>query len=197
VPLTFDPAPTEGALLQGEILANVREHRVIRPAPPETPTSPPVFNYDHDYVIVLSAGCDLEWDFNARFARRPDGSGYDPVEFADTEPKLMPYTLCCSLFSAADIRLDHKLNASLWSTVRSNNNKRYHYLAEATGESPHGIVIPESVLDFKQVVSINPGFLYQLIKDGSATRVAVVPPIYIHDIMQRFYAFLARVGLPD
>jgi hypothetical protein len=28
-------------------------------------------------------------------------------------------------------------------------------------------------------------------------RVAIMPPIYMHDLMHRFYGFLSRVGLPD
>ena len=52
-------------------------------------------------------------------------------------------------------------------------------------------------LDFKKSMTLPASNLYEGIRNGELRRGAVIPPIYVHDLVQRFYSFMSRVGLPD
>jgi hypothetical protein len=72
---------------------------------------------------------------------------------------------------------------------KENKNPRYHYL-----NFPEGISLPESVIDFKHYFSVNINILEQHKKRGFVGKVS---ELYREDIVQRFSAFLSRIGLPD
>ncbi|GAG14521.1 unnamed protein product, partial [marine sediment metagenome] len=51
-------------------------------------------------------------------------------------------------------------------------------------------------LDFQKAIALPCSGLYEALRQNGIKRVAVVPAIYVHDLMQRFYGFWSRVGLP-
>jgi hypothetical protein len=57
--------------------------------------------------------------------------------------------------------------------------------------------MPELYIDFKRVFGVFTAELYDGITNGGVIRKAVVPSIYLHDLMHRFFGFLSRVGVPD
>lgn len=57
--------------------------------------------------------------------------------------------------------------------------------------------LPALVADFKKFLAFSVPGLYLAIQAGHIDRVALVPPVYVHDLMHRFFGFLSRVGLPD
>ena len=57
--------------------------------------------------------------------------------------------------------------------------------------------LPDLFLDFKKALALPTALLYQVAQEGTVERVAIVPPIYLHDLIHRFYNFLSRVAVPD
>jgi len=152
----------------------------------------------------MSALCDLEWDYKARFG---EGTTTDLTDAAteasgrlSTEhdhPRLIPHVLLCEVYEEANIHNRPSLNASLWNRIAQNQDERYHHLKPAPVGEPAVRDLPDLYLDFKKAFALPTEALYMGIDAGSARRVAVVPPVYIHDLMHRFYGFLSRVGIPD
>ena len=146
-------------------------------------------------MIVMTADCDLEQDFNARF---PEGSAADKGAETAVEkghPSLVPHVLLCEVYELGEIRA--RVGASdLWKRMQQNQDERYHHLPPARiGDQPvNGF--PDLYLDFKKTVALPTENLYLAVAQG-VRRLALVTPIYIHDLMHRFYGFLSRVGVPD
>src|SRR5690348_4500798 len=97
--LKYQRAPRRGPLRQGEIVADLWEHRVLTSSPTETPQ---IASREHPPCVVLTADCDLAQDFFARFparriARAPRNLDYNL-------PRLVPYTILCGLIDADVIR---------------------------------------------------------------------------------------------
>lgn len=57
--------------------------------------------------------------------------------------------------------------------------------------------LPELVLDFKKPLTLSTAMVYEGLRLRKVRRFGVVPPVYLHDLIQRFYGFLSRVALPD
>lgn len=174
--MIYDPPPLEGALLQGEILEDVWEHRALTTAPPEE-GNVPLQSLLHPLAIVLTAVCDLEQDYNARFL--------EEAEPSENDPRLVAYVLLCDLFNENEIRSRIPPGSQFFKRVRQNQDARYHCLLEAEirGRS-RGLA--DRFLDFKAAFALPTAALYQGIRGSSISRVAVLPPIYIHDFMHRF-----------
>lgn len=196
MPLSYEPPPASGALRQGEILANVWEHRTTTTLATSAVAPVKVESYHHPAVIVMSADCDLAWDFEERFQSH-GGHAYEPREVNDGAPKVLPYTLSCSLFPETAIRARPGMNSEVFRRIRGNQDERYHYLPAVQAEGFDGTPLALAVIDFKRMIGLSTGGLYDGVMTGDVKRVAVVPPIYLHNLMHRFFSFLSRVGLPD
>jgi hypothetical protein len=185
VPLVYQPPPEGGALRQGEILANLWIHTVLITTEAMGPLE--ISSRHHPLVIVLTADCDLEQDFNARFG----DTGAD-----ESDPHLVPYVQMCDLYAQQTIRPTFS-GSDLWKRARQNQDERYHHLEVPEGPPPWTEELSDLFLDFKKALGVPTGSVYQGLTAGAIRRAAVVPPIYLHDILHRFYGFLSRVGLPD
>lgn len=138
----------------------------------------------HPFVIVMTADCDLLWDFRARPATDPGAAA------------LLLSVIVCDLYEGPVLRQRFTGASDLWRRVSQNQDERYHHLNSA------GIVDSESQLvdfyvDFKKAFGLAPEAVYQGMDSNQVRRLAVMPPIYMHDLMHRFYAFASRVALPD
>lgn len=204
MPLVYDLPPTSGPLRQGEILADIWEHRPLQ-APIAIDQDDP-FEFrpiQHPLMVVMTAVCDLEWDYNARFAHETAEQhgtagvvAHDQPEVADNDPRLVPHVLLCELYEQNNIRVLIR-GSELWKRIRQNQDERYHHLGPGfIGDPPVG-QFPDLYLDFKKTIALSTQSLYSESGSVQVPRKAIVPPVYVHDLIQRFYGFLSRVGVPD
>lgn len=147
-------------------------------------------------MIVMTAVCDLEQDFNTRFPDDDSKQRYRSATVDKNDPHLVPHVLLCEVFEEAEIRGLSQFRSDIWKRIRQNQDERYHHLpAGAIGE-PAVDNLPDLYLDFKKTIALPTASLYEGLREGQVRRLAVVPVIYIHDLIHRFYGFLSRVGLP-
>ena len=182
-PNVYAPAPAGGRLWQGEILSNVIE---IRRAPEELGLEQPteVERLVHPYALVMTPDCDLEQDFNAR----QDASA--------PESRLVPHVLLCEVREAEELRGSRALTSKLWTRVRQNQDERYQYLHRVSpAEDMVGEGLPVLALDFKRILTLPTDELYAQIGPVVGRRALLVDR-YLFEVMQRFYSFQSRVGVP-
>ena len=76
-----------------------------------------------------------------------------------------------------------------------NQNERYHTLEAAPIGPQGGPTLEAIVLDFRKHSTVPTPLLYEQLTPA-ATRTAVVPVYFLHDLMHRFYGYLSRVAIP-
>ena len=195
VALHYGDPPSSGALRQGEILGGLWEHR---PVPPEV-TSGGSDGFDiqsllHPRVIAMTADCDLEQDFAVRFNNDRPGGYADIIQRDYAHAALLLHVLLCDVLEDSDIRSKTPPGSKEWRRIEQNQNERYHHFGAA--EVAQGGDLPDLYLDFKKTFALPVEDVYAGLA-GQVVRIALVPPVYLHDVMHRFYNFLSRVGLPD
>lgn len=136
----------------------------------------------HPLAIVLTAVCDLEQDYNARFL--------EEAEPSENDPRLVAYVLLCDLFNENEIRSRIPPGSQFFKRVRQNQDARYHCLLEAEirGRS-RGLA--DRFLDFKAAFALPTAALYQgdtRVLDFARRRVAA-------DLHPRLHASLLRVSI--
>jgi hypothetical protein len=188
VPFKYE-SPSAGHLCQGEILRDVVEHRDECPLlGTDENHIHSVQPFRHPLMIVLSQVCDLEQDWHTR-----EGKSDPPNESSSA---VMPHLLLCDLFDKDGLRTVHnELNIRLFERIEKNQNERFHYFISAPIEGSQS-TLPGLYLDFKKVYGLPTHNLYAGIAASGISRVAVVPPIYLHDLIHRFFGFQSRVGVP-
>jgi len=189
VPLNYEVPPTSGHLRQGEILRGVFENRTDYAAVKPTIDPVPVTPREHPLTVVMSAQCDLQWDWEERSSISPEQAAEESL------PRLMPHVLLCDLFTEDQLRKAHGMNSTLWTALRKNQNERYHHFGAARiGDSAD---LTDLYIDFKKVYGLPTDSLYKGLNSSGVSRVAVVPAPYVHDLIHRFYGFQSRVAVPD
>jgi hypothetical protein len=195
--MRYEPAPTGGALRQGEILGPIWEHRAeYPPRPIPWRQSVRVRSIVRDMVVVLTPDCDLEWDYEMRFVTfqadvKTEGSVED-------NPQAVSQVLVCQLHDRDQIRPRFKGEGDLWSRIKENQDERYRRFPAAEVEGTEDpAYLHELFLDFKKATSMPCERMYDGVLGGDVERIALVPPYYIHDLIHRFYGFLSRVALPE
>ena len=138
---------------------------------------------DHPYAIVVSQGCDVEWDYKAR------------QEQAESD-KMLGHILFCELFPREDIKVRGRLKSDQFRRIRQNQDERYQYFGEGQ-IADSAQVLPELVADFKAVFSLPVEFVYTLLTTGRLARLACLPSPYLEDFIHRVYSFLGRVAVPE
>jgi len=141
-------------------------------------------------MIVMTAVCDLEQDFTVRFPEEQQLQDYQAIEINDDDPAILPHVLLCEAFSREHIRPRIR-GSDLWKRIRQNQDERFHCL-KASSE-----ILPELYSDFKKSLAIPTSILYEGLRASKVERLGVVPSIYLHDLIQQFFSFMARVGLPE
>lgn len=206
--LRYEDPPSVGPLRQGEILGDVFEHRVtyaaIGPARPSIGVNP----ISHPLVVVLNNVCDLQEDFKARAEedKRGTESGVkaeavvDDVPTADRDEKAeepqryVPYVHLCCLVGAEQLLRRPSISRGELDKLRKFARVRFHYFpGAAVGD---GGSLPEVFVDFMKTFALPTPSLYEGMTAGGVRRIAVVPAIWVHDLVQRYHAFHSRVGLP-
>ena len=197
MPFAYDVPPNSGALTQGEILADIWVHHVVHP-PISIPEGldPEIHSKLYPLVLVMTAVCDLYQDFAARFPDDEARQLYSPRIADESDPALISHVLLCEVYRRNEFRVPMK-GSEPWRRIEQNQNERYHHLQGASVGDTCESELPDLYLDFKKTLGLAPQDLYEGLGRGQLARVAVVPPIYLHDLMHRFYGFLSRVGLPE
>lgn len=181
----------QSRLLQGEILSGLQE---LQPEHPGTRISLDGLRInftlvDHTKFVILTPDCDLLTDYLARQE--------DLTSDGKLQSRLLQHIQCCDVYEESEIRQSRSLNSELWKRVRQNQDERYHRIPAGKLEGLEESGYPDLFLDFKQMFSVPTEFLYESIKVGEAERQGVVPSIWIHSLIQRYFAFHSRVGVPD
>jgi hypothetical protein len=191
VPLEYEPSPSDGPLRQAEVLKDVVEPRVLSSAE----GSVQFVQMPHPLSVVMSQDCDLEQDYNLRF---PLGETPRTPEDVDREANALQTVILCDAYETENMEeyFPAKLSKAERRLVAGNRNERYHCLGEAT--CPGGEVMAPVMLDLRTPYAVPAAILYEQLADtdAGATRLGVVPVIYSHDLMQRFFSYQARVALP-
>lgn len=188
MPLRYEPPAPRGALRQGELLEGVFVHTVAAAAVRlEDGSSPPIASLEHNRLFIVHSDCDLEQDYHYREIAKD--------EFDHSNRSVVPSIFLCDTFELAEIRSTIS-GSDIWRRMKQNQDERYHHLDEAEVLGRQDI-IPELLLDFKRTLTIAPNGLYEAVAAGGVRRRAVLPPIYVHDLIQRFFSYHSRVGIPD
>ena len=205
MPLILDPGPAAGPLRQGEILGSVWEHRAIPVEPPDV--EPPDNNsatveldaVHHPFVVAMSPDCDLNQDFAARFPDEYDGFRDERHEkrVRDLPDRsLVKHVTVCVAMEEDEFKIG-LAGGDILKRAKANQDQRYHHLGPAPIGQKDGPKL-DVYLDFKRTFALPLEMLYEAVRGADGVeRLAVIPPIYLHDVIQRFYSFQSRVGLPD
>ena len=169
-------------LQQGEILAGIPEIQQDNPASPVD-----FARVNHPRAIVMTPDCDLLSDFASRQA----------ASEGTPSPHRLQHIHCCDLYAAAEIRENNVLRSDLWRRVQRNQDERYHRLPPGKVADGSDVEHPALYLDFKRMFTLPTEFLYRCLEIETVQRLGVVPPIWIHDLIQRYFAFHSRIGVPD
>ena len=142
----------------------------------------------YDYSIVLTQECDLEKDYKNRTTYKVDQDKYIPMIL------MVPAYLAGSLRNGNHLEVFKQkmrhINSDDWGKVKSNENKRYHYLLSDINKN-----VPELVVDFKHYFTISRDIFYQ--KAMNLSYLASVTILYREELSQRFCNFISRIGIPD
>lgn len=176
--------------MQGEILLGVQEFRPSSydslSMSGEGITFLPVV---HPRALVITPDCDLLSDYSARET--------PPNNERQRLGRLLEHIQLCDVFVEEEIRSDRDLNSNLWSRVRGNQDERYHAFHSVGEENSEDLTYPAYFLDFKRMFTMPTEFMYALLNCGHTQRMGTVPPVWIHQLIQRYFAFHSRVGVPD
>lgn len=216
MPLRYDPPqPDDSPLIQGEILSNLNELRAEHPASKPSAARTPFRPVPHRRAVVLTNICDLAQDHKARKEDAALETVSEEVEPSEPEPEdietaqekqeppenlqYIPYVFFCELMDAEQmLRRPDVQNVKVLRRLSKNNDMRLHYLPAApVGPDAAGVQLPDLYVDFRKTFALPTETVYAAIVSEAVTRDAIIPVIYIHDLVQRQHAYLSRVGLPD
>lgn len=179
----FAPSPTEGRLLQGEVLANLVEWKVVINDRGEAEADAEV----HPFAVVLTQDCDLLQDDDAR-----QDAGLDAQKRENRQLSHL-MVVVAGVFEGSK-KFD---NSRVRAHAKTNQDARFHYLAPATREQDRlGIGIPALVLDFKRIFSVRMDAVLDSVGRGETVRRTVMQTPYVEHLNVRVGHFLQRVPLP-
>ena len=187
--------PSGIPLQQCELLEDLVENRALAPAhhqEGEVRVQP----FHMPLLMVMTNGCDLLYDQGARSTIGPEVKGENP-EWEQDHHRIVPHVLLCQVFNKSNIKGLHiYLTNKKLEQVDKNQDQRLHHLPPSP-VGPEREDLPDLYLDFKKYYGLPTQAVYDAIEAGSVTRRAVLIGEYRYDLMQRFYSYLARIGVPD
>jgi hypothetical protein len=196
VPLRYD-LPQTCNLRQGEILGDFWEHVVDSPpVRSEEGETFPIKSVHHEYLVVMSPDCDLDWDFKARFIDPESQERLVPTTNTPDEGKVVTHVLLAKLYTRDRIR-PRITTRTFWERIEENIDPRYHRLPSAPIGDNQINPLPDLYIDFKKALAVPTTSLYDGFRVRGIKRIALIPNVYIHHLMHRYYGFLSRVALPD
>jgi hypothetical protein len=175
----------EGPLRQGEILSNLEQYNLVvstidDPLPKVAPKK-------HPWAIVLSQDCDLDQDYRQRFQKD---------SYPDKNFPLIPNILFGEVSEASEARNSPGIKASIWSSIKINNNIRYEFLEKIPPDKDFmGIGIPELVIDFKSYFTLPTEEVYTFLEKEKVKRHCGLNSPYLEHLISRFCFYQSRVAL--
>lgn len=147
-------------------------------------------------VFVMTNGCDLLFDYEARIAVGGDEKAANP-DWEQNYHRIIPHLLLCQVFSKAEIKgLHSNLNTKRLQRVGKNQEERLHHLP-AFSMDGGALTVDEAYLDFKKTYAIPTQAIYDALESGSIGRAAVLVGDYRFDLMHRYFGYLSRIGVPE
>lgn len=188
----YEKSEDAGALRQGEILSSVVQMSLL---PESIDTGSATVNRDkHDFAIVITPDCDLDWDFKAKQGKANKG-------------KILQNILLCKVIFSSDLAKrinddqDPKRNFETktpWKKARQNKDERYHFLESIEDVLDlQGKGMRSLGIDFKDFFTLPRDFLYSSINNGFTFRRCKLIRPYCDHLNSRFAYFLSRIGLPE
>ena len=194
MPFQYISSLKNSALRQGEILADIWEHRLDNP-PIQIDEGRDINHRSifHPRLMIMTPDCDLLWDYQERFQ---SGVGQEQSQSELDHPRLVPQVFLCELYVEEEIR-SRVGGSDIWRRIRNNQDERYHHLQSAPVDGAQGITQPGFYLDFKKILTLPTLGLYEALDKSQVSRLGIMPPVFLHDLMHRFYSFMGRVGVPE
>jgi hypothetical protein len=190
MPLVYEP-PADGQVRQAELLTSVLEYQ---PARPDAASDGIAFRQvKHPLIVVMSQDCDLEQDFNIRL---PSDADPLPLDEAENHRNALTHMLLCDAYTESELtqRLPDSFGSKERRFLAQNQNERYHRLDQAKIDGTDTEVDP-LFIDFRRHFGVPSSHIYQQFADDTAGRLARLPVYYLHDLVDRFYGYLARVAI--
>lgn len=188
-PDIYERSPSSGALRQGELITGLRS--LTYSTISEESTDAAILT--HDYALILSQDCDLDWDFPVRYGER---------EYREQNAhKLMQDVLFCIVSPAQTVRNGFPatfMNKKKWESISKNMDERFHFFQLVQpDQDAQAQELPELVADFKLYFSIPTASVYKQIDSGSAMRRCVLKSPYLEHYAQRYCSYQGRIALPS
>jgi hypothetical protein len=184
--LIYRPSDPKKSLRQGEILTGVIQFQpisnLLSPELEKTQFQPII----HNYAIIISQDCDLDWDYQAR-------------QNKDKLHKLINSVIFCEVYTAQEIRFDKilNINSSEWNLVKSNRHQQYHFFEKVPNNCELiQAGLPELTVDFKKVFGIDAEFLYHQISKNITKRRTILQSPYLEHFSHRYHDYHGRIALP-
>ena len=140
----------------------------------------------------MTADCDLEQDHAVRFPTeelRADAGAYE----RRLANRLLSHVLLCDAVEEANLVTP---GGDVMRRITQNQDVRYHRLPAAPiGDG--GAEIPDLYFDFLRTFGYSLAAVYSAIEENQLERRALVPHTYVHDLVQRFFAFHSRIGVDE
>jgi hypothetical protein len=143
-----------------------------------------------EYAVIVSQDCDLQQDYTNHISEK--------VEKHD---KYIPSIILAPAYLAESLRSGEHLsekgqrmesyNSKLWTSIEKNNNYRYHYLHSDSDRQINSLVI-----DFKHFFTISRDLFYS-VYNNRHHYLASLAPLFRENLTDRFFHYLARIGLPE
>jgi hypothetical protein len=191
VAFEYEAPPRSPALRQAEVLANLNEYRAVRL---DANGSLEYLVIGHPMVVVMSQDCDLEQDCALRF---PSDGAVPSAEQIEMNANSLAQVILCDAYTETEIRAKlASFGSKDWKHVDQNQNERYHRFAAASVGTDSQDVLDAMYIDFRKHFTVPTGFLHGRIAAAETVRRAVLPPVYSHDLIHRFYNYQSRIAIP-
>jgi hypothetical protein len=188
----YKQSRTRGPLRQAELLSSVSQV-TVRPTSLLAGRRLVTDVIQHDWAIIASQDCDLDWDFAARFP--------DPAR--TVKNKELPNILLCETRRVPEGARLPEFDKDIWRRVSQNQDERYYLLPALSADRDRlGEGVDSLLVDFKRHFTISTPELYQRLalrhsNVERAERRAELESPHREDFCSRFVDFLSRVALPD
>ncbi len=200
--LAYEASDPNAPLRQAELLAHVLEPRPLTSGR-VTDGAVEFEAVPHPYAVVVSQDCDLEQDHGRRF---PAEGQLPTAEELDADPVCMSHVLFCDAHAIDDLKafLPSNFGRDDRKRIVQNQNERYHYLPPApVDHAPDPL--PQFLIDFRKPFTTPTGLVYVELSEHSAAgigedesatkRLGILPAFYLHQLIQRFFSYQARVAI--
>jgi hypothetical protein len=184
IPDIYVQSPSSGPLRQGELITGLLQltYSAIGRESIDATILP------HDYALVVSQDCDLDWDYSLRYGQ---GQG---------EHKRMQDILFCVVSEAAAVRRSFDpsfMNSRKWDRISGNTDERFHFFQRVEpSQDVQRQGLPELVADFKLYFSLPVDSVYNQINAGIASRWCHLKSPYLEHCSHRFGFYQGRIALP-